>query len=170
VQVFLPFPSFTHSVAVLDRARLGKQRIECGQILSALRFLKTGEAVPETIDPNVGNRGSTPAWLNHPATKMWRGYEAALGLYMSLCIAEWIHRGYKNSMVAPYDLKTLDADPIHADFAAAVAAERVRMPPWLGREDVHASHRANLLRKMPEHYGQFGWTEDTTMPYVWPVE
>jgi hypothetical protein len=42
-------------------------------------------------------------------------------------------------------------------------------PPWLGDEAFHASHRSNLLRKNPEWYGQFGWTEPDDLPYVWPV-
>jgi len=43
------------------------------------------------------------------------------------------------------------------------------MPPWLGDDDFHSSHRANLLRKDSEHYGEFGWQEDSSLPYVWPV-
>lgn len=34
---------------------------------------------------------------------------------------------------------------------------------------MHASHRSNLLRKEPEYYTQFGWTEPPDLPYVWPV-
>jgi hypothetical protein len=26
-----------------------------------------------------------------------------------------------------------------------------------------------LLRKSPEWYGQFGWSENPETPYVWPV-
>jgi hypothetical protein len=45
----------------------------------------------------------------------------------------------------------------------------VALPPWFGRDEFHAAHRANLLRKDPEYYGQFGWTESPDMEYVWPV-
>lgn len=82
---------------------------------------------------------------------MWRGYEEALELYKDVMIAEWIHRGYKN---------TMDWKMIHRTV--------MPMPPWMGDPDFHASHRANLLRKDPEFYGQYGWTEDPTLPYVWP--
>lgn len=44
------------------------------------------------------------------------------------------------------------------------------MPPWLGDEALHASHRSNLIRKDPEWYGRFGWTEPPDLPYVWPVQ
>jgi len=36
MQTFLPFPDFQQSAAVLDRARLGKQRVEALQTLRAL--------------------------------------------------------------------------------------------------------------------------------------
>lgn len=67
------------SVAVLDRQRLGKQRLECRQIISAIQ-----------------NGGG---WRNHPAVKMWRHHQRALMLYHDVCIREWVRRGYKNEML-----------------------------------------------------------------------
>ena len=90
------------------------------------------------------------AWANHPATLMWRGYEDALKLYMNATITEWVFRGFNNSMMI-------------ADVKAAL------LPPWFGNEELHASHRANLLRKDKNWYGRFGWTEDPELPYIWPV-
>lgn len=90
------------------------------------------------------------AWRRHPAVRMWAGYEGALRLYMNACIAEWVWRGFTNNM----PLAGTDAAPI--------------LPPWLGDERLHASHRANLLRKDAEYYGRFGWNVDPAMPYYWP--
>ena len=90
------------------------------------------------------------AWRRHPAVRMWAGYEDALRSYMNVCILEWTRRGFTNNM------------PL------ATAPERPTMPPWLGDDRLHASHRANLLRKDAAHYGRFGWTEDPSMPYHWP--
>lgn len=130
MQTFLPYSSFEASARCLDWRRLGKQRVEAFQILNTLRGLTNG-------------------WANHPAVKMWEGYEPALAAYMNCCIAEWINRGYNNSMkleqVESYDL-----------------------PEWIGWADFHASHRSNLLRKDGEYYGQFGWDEPNNLPYVWP--
>ena len=92
------------------------------------------------------------AWSNHPAVKMWRGYKPALIDYSNCMIREWIARGYKNNMEL-------------WDWFLVVP-----IPPWLGDERLHSSHRANLLRKDPKHYGQFGWTEEPTKGYFWPVE
>lgn len=63
---------------VLDRQRLGKQRLEAQQILSAIR-----------------NGGG---WRNHPAVRMWRGHEQALMLYHDVVVREWERRGYVSTM------------------------------------------------------------------------
>jgi len=78
MQTFLPAPNFACSAMVLDRQRLGKQRLECVQILNAIR-----------------NGGG---WRNHPAVRMWRGHEAALQLYHDVMVREWERRGYVNNM------------------------------------------------------------------------
>jgi len=88
-------------------------------------------------------------WQNHPAVNMWRGFEAMLAVYHNTIIDEWTYRGYQNNM----KLITLDIAPIS--------------PTWMGNLDFHASHRSNLLRKDPEHYGQYGWTETDNLPYIW---
>lgn len=79
MQTFLPFMSFPDSAAVLDRARLGKQRVEAKQIILALE------------DPSYG-------WQNHPATKMWRGHKLALASYGLAICSEWRDRGYVDSL------------------------------------------------------------------------
>jgi hypothetical protein len=71
---------------------------------------------------------------------------------MNACIDEWVRRGYRNTM------------PHYA------APAHVTLPPWLGDERLHASHRANLLRKSAGYYRRFGWTESPDMPYYWPPE
>lgn len=79
MQTFLPFSSFRESASVLDRQRLGKQRVEVFQILKALN-------------------GESKGWTNHPCTNMWRGYEKSLVLYGTSITREWKSRGYKDSM------------------------------------------------------------------------
>lgn len=78
MQTFLPYPDFPESAAVLDRQRLGKQRVEVIQILNALLGLSLG-------------------WQNHPAVKMWRGHEEALAAYGLAVCDEWTARGYKDT-------------------------------------------------------------------------
>jgi len=88
-------------------------------------------------------------WRNHPAVKMWRGSVNALKLYHNLCIDEWVSRGYRNSM------------------PKMKISGRISYPSWLGRNNFHAAHRSNLLRKDQAYYNQFGWPEPPDLPYLW---
>ena len=135
MQTFLPYPDFAQSARCLDNRRLGKQRVECLQILKALS------------DPSYG-------WQNHPAVKMWRGYKNTLAVYgFEICL-HWRERGFRDTLLDTFKYAT--------DF-------KNELPPWLGNSDFHASHRSNLLRKDPIHYGQFCWTESNNLPYIWPI-
>lgn len=147
MQTFLPSPSYIESAQMLDYRRLGKQRVECKQILLALGKTQGG-------------------WVNHPATKMWRGYEYELASYGSAMCREWIKRGYRDSLSVDFELWRYILD----GKASEAGIPRHPVPPWLGDERLHASHRSNLLRKDPKYYARFGWAEPDDMPYVWPVE
>ena len=105
-----------------------------------------------TILRIVDGRSSKAGWRSHPAVHMWQGQAECLKQYLNACLDEWERRGFKNSI--PRE---------------KVDRRRLRKPWWLGREELHASHRANLLRKDPVHYGRFGWSEDPAMPYWWPT-
>ena len=130
MQTFLPYEDFKRSAEVLDDKRLGKQRVESMQIYKACVLDDYG-------------------WKNHPATKMWVGYEYALLEYMNVMIQTWVERGFKNTMgIARFDTKIV-------------------MPPWLGDADLHASHRSNLLRKDRDFYSKYDWSESDDMPYYW---
>ena len=132
MQTFLPYKSFKESLKSLDWRRLGKQRVEAHQILNVLL-----------------GRTTTKGWVNHPITRMWKGYEPALQLYFNMCVEEWVNRGYNNNM------KLEDI------------TEPIIFPHWLGNDLIHSSHRANLLRKDKNFYSQYMWVEDSSNPYCW---
>lgn len=94
-------------------------------------------------------------WINHPATKMWRDHSNALIEYGVVICDEWIARGFE--------------DTCRAKILAHKTGDAV-LPSWLGDSAFHASHRSNLLRKDSKWYGQFGWTEPSDLPYVWPTK
>jgi len=144
MQTFMPYSNFLESVSCLDRKRLGKQRVETKQILLALG-VPVGEHKP-----------MKSSWSSHPATRMWKGYEGALCVYGWMACNEWKDRGYK--------------DTLGSQFLKASTGRSIKPPPWMGDEGFHASHRSNLLRKLPEHYASFGWSEPNDLPYVWPVK
>ena len=133
MQTFMPVPDLVKSVQILDNKRLGKQRVEAMTILNTLE-------------------GRSSGWSNHPAVKMWKGYEDVLALYMNLCIIEWRRRGFRNNMKLCN--RKLD----------------LRYPKWFGNEEFHRRHRSNLLRKAPEFYKKYHWTEKPTLNYLWPAK
>lgn len=134
MQTFLPLPDLEESVKVLDYRRLGKQRVETYQVLNILL-----------------GRTDTKGWVNHPVTRMWRGYEEALKVYQNFTITEWVSRGYNNNM----SFEDVDYD-------------NLVMPFWFGDDRVHKSHRSNLLRKDFEYYSQF-FDEPADLEYYWAV-
>ena len=141
MQTFLPSSDFRESALMLDYKRLGKQRVEGMQLLNAMQ-------------PDYDKKG----WLNHPAKKMWEGYEDALKFYTNIMIQEWIARGYNNTMKF-YD-----------------HASNFDLPEWMGNERIHKSHRMNLLRKDFKFYSPL-WPEEAiehaneidSYPYYWPT-
>ncbi len=198
MQTFLPYADFERSAAVLDRQRLGKQRVETLQIFQALtgrrvvntfKMVDTGKTRRVYIGEDELSYGddldesmfelrpvmkkidlpqsewriehTSVGWSNHPATRMWASEGTALLDYQAAICNEWTGRGYIDTCLEKTEFVFLDA--------VNYMSMGFNGPIWLGREDFHASHRANLLRKDPEHYGQFGWTEDPNLEYVWPV-
>lgn len=120
--------------------RLGKQRVECLQLLNALY-------------------GFTKGWSNHPAALMWKGHERSLVFYALAICQEWKRRGYKDTC----------ADKIIEFSKQHISSSDLGAPPsWLGNDSFHAAHRSNLLRKDAGWYGQFGWAEPNDLPYFWP--
>jgi hypothetical protein len=150
MQTFLPVADFEESARLLDTPRLGKQRVETLQILRALEL------------PDYG-------WASHPAVLMWRGRTAALVAYGLAMVRIWRERGFADS-----------TEPLIGEFAPEVVgrsqaelADGGFLPGWLGDEELHRSHRSNLLAKDPQFYRaafaeRFG-SEPADLPYVWPA-
>jgi hypothetical protein len=100
--------------------------------------------------------GITNGWRHHPAVKMWRGYEGALAMYgRDICI-EWRRRGYRDVQLEVFEAVLDETDDLS-------------LPLWLGDEAFHLSHRSNLKRKKPEHYGMLWPDVPADLPYIWPA-
>ncbi|MET7381610.1 MSMEG_6728 family protein [Streptomyces sp. NPDC005526] len=149
MQTFLPYADFAASARVLDRRRLGKQRVEAVQVLRGLTV------------PGYG-------WRRHPAVRMWAGYEEALVRYGLEVCRVWRERGHQDSCAATLvaDLATVrPGAPVRDQRDLAAAGE---LPPWLGDEAVHRSHRSALVRKDPDTYAPLFPGVPGDLPYVWP--
>lgn len=141
MQTFLVDGDPAYTAKILDRQRLGKQRVETIQILNALH------------DPSKG-------WQNHPATKMWKGYEPYLVyIYLWEMMEAWKSYGYKNEKCEEHFIKFAD-----------IFDQEIEKPPWADREDFSLSHKSNLIRKKPAYYRSiFGYDIPDDLEYIWPV-
>lgn len=83
MQVFMPYSDFCQSLMVLDRQRLGKQRVESWQIIDTVTHSKK-------------------AWSNHPAVLMWKDYIPALKVYYNMNLMVWEIKGYNNIKLKPF--------------------------------------------------------------------
>jgi hypothetical protein len=150
MQTFLPVADFADSARLLDSPRLGKQRVETLQILRAIEL------------PDYG-------WANHPAVLMWRGRTPALVAYGLAMARVWRERGFADSTESQIGEFAPQVVGVPQQELAAAGL----LPSWLGAEDLHRSHRSNLIAKDPGFYRhrfaeRFG-PEPDDLPYVWPA-
>ena len=148
VQTFLPFPDFERSARSLDVKRLGKQRVECLQVVRGLTVADYG-------------------WRHHPAVKMWRGHLEALGRYTLTCCEVWTEAGRADTCATTVlvDLAAAGTPQVRTEAELAEAGD---LPHWIGDEDFHRSHQSALLRKDPDFYGELFPGVPDDLPYVWP--
>lgn len=165
MNTFLPYKSFEESAKCLDYRRLGKQRVECLQILNALisgpyQKLNSNKWEPlseQQYQPFDHFHRKTP-WYSHPATQMWKNYKEALIEYGMIMCREWLNRDYKDTVLEKLD--NLDWNK----------EKETIYPPWLGDEKFHLAMKSNLIRKNPEYYRPiFGENIPDNLPYVWKI-
>jgi hypothetical protein len=150
MQTFLPYAEFPATARVLDKRRLGKQRVETIQVLRALTVAGYG-------------------WRHHPAAAMWAGYEEALVRYgLDICAA-WGELGNADSCATTLVTDLTGATGVSRPRTQAELAAAGELPPWLGDEAFHRSHQSALLRKDPAHYRPIFGAVPDDLPYVWPA-
>lgn len=166
MQSFVPLDrDFASNARVLDNQRVWKQALEGFQIAKALLKLHEEEQAPGTWPSIIG-------WARHPAVRMWRGSEGALGNYTRTMLAEALRR---NVML---DHRTKDRIAHLTLHLQKETGQYLRWahPPWWGG-DIHYTHRVSLCRKDWAYYGGlFPDVMDTDcappdeggVGYVWP--
>lgn len=142
MQTFITSFDISKTAQNLDNKRLGKQRVEAIQIARSLLGISNG-------------------WLNHPAVKMWKGYEAYLvKVYLRTIMDEWINRGYKNDKCEKHWQELMQRKEIKDQYPI--------MPNWI-TIDFCKSHQSNLIRKLPGYYGNLFPNIPDNLPYIWPI-
>ena len=95
-------------------------------------------------------------WKNHPAFKMWVNDIDVLLFYRNTMLEEWMYRGFKSNRDFRHDVD--------------MGTDSITYPWFMSDDRVILSHRSNLVRKLPEHYGSFGWHDYGVDGYYWPCE
>lgn len=143
MQTFMTHDNYMDTAKALDNKRLGKQRVEAYQILKALR----------------GDYNDTGAWVNHPATVMWRGHEYELSLYGLTIAVEFCERGFDGwHMMTTFNDINAQLSPTNTE----------KYPWWVNDELLRYTHQSNLVRKNADYYDMFDVPNN--IPYVWPLD
>jgi hypothetical protein len=132
MQVFLPDSNFATCAEVLDTKRLVKQLLEGRQIMTIL-----------------ANESPSGAWRNHPAVKMFKGYERTLYSYLFAIKDEMVNRGYKWQT---------NWEVIQDTYIRNFINQKQETPEWMLNnqfESVIITHRGRLHAKAPELYPQY---------------
>lgn len=155
MQNFLPLSSFYDSASVLDRKRLGNQRIETkGSIYICYRL----KGIDKRKECEMSDEYAERLWKrykNHPAIIMWLNHENALCDYGVKICEEWVERKYVDNQKRIFE--NLVDWKNHFFY-----------PKWFGNEIFHSSHRSALLAKNYDWYKQFNWKEKPEICYYWP--
>lgn len=135
MQTFLTHDMFRETASILDRQRLGKQRLEAWQIIKINNKHADNQSL--ILPSPVG-------YEHHPAVKMWRGYSNLLCLYgMRMCM-EWKTRRYQ--------------DNLHDLFLQESHKHEFIIPPWWTDPEektlIISSHRGLLVVKDPVYYNK----------------
>lgn len=173
MQTFLTDVDFETCARNLDPKRLNAQVNEAAQILEVLYWKRQGDGKHYPAGCGlVGPDGATPrdgkriGHFNHPAVRMWEGYEACLWSYATNAIqVRW---------PKPVQAKRMACDRIYNALRGVDTTCPVPEPPpwWMNRvirERIIHHHRANLIRKDPEFYGRKWPAIVPVRGYFWPV-
>jgi len=190
MNVFLPYPDYAQSVKVLDNQRLNKQIIEAAQLIKAI---KTGGAWSN----HPAARMFKDSLLDLCLYGALAGLEAkSRGMNPSLNCLEvfkdnsskgtnnsptWlgkkkVHAGYRSNL-----LRKGRADAVCAQIKRHLKLRSINawlkenhFPEKSALTSLHINELQGGCRQMntprpANYYKQFGWKEDDTLPYFWPV-
>ena len=144
MQVFLPENTFAKCAEVLDTKRLVKQLLEGRQIMTVL----AGES-------------TSNGWKNHPAVKMFKGYEVTLVAYLAAIRDEMNDRGYK------WEKNWAVIEDI---YNRHYKGDPQPWPYWMQDKEswnrVMITHRGRLWEKDSAHYSDYEAEGQKFMNYV----
>lgn len=155
MQIFLPYPDVGTSLRILDKLRLGKQRVEAKQIIDSIQ-----------------NGGG---WKHHPCIKMYRNYLEWLIRYYNFSLNEYKYRGGNNIKLTPlasvgaYVQPTwLGENKFHLSHRSNLLRKAIDDRNGIASDGKNKKASVELYNNLK----RFNITEDNTpvnLPYLWPV-
>lgn len=125
----------------LDTIMLGQQREQALLLLDVMTGVKEAE--------------------QHPMMWGWEGYEYFLGIYGMMLSMEWhMNRGFADKMFWDFERACKELKEPGANLMP---------PPWFKDTAILRSHRSELYRRNPDHYGDLWSVLDDDWPMLWPV-
>ena len=134
MQTFLPYSDFLESADTIDykaHSRLWKQVLEAKQLLVILQKME---------ERSINNTNEKIGYENHPAIKMWLGYNELLTHYINSFIKVYNVKANKDLKLLPVTINNID---------------EVEKPWWFGNKYFHDSHKARLLSKNLDYYSDY---------------
>lgn len=128
--------------------------VKSAEVLDTKRLGKQRVEVLQLL--NSFHKPNYKGWKNHPAREMWRGYENGLVEYGLAVCQVWKARGYKDTCYEKIQAWQDSTKP-------------TEFPSWIGREDIHQSHKSKLIQKAPEFYKPIWPGVPDNLEYVWPI-
>ncbi len=104
----------------------------CARVLDDKRLRNQVKECDQIREACVNPEGP---WGQHPIVRMWRGHEDWLDFYKACCLCEGSRR--------------------REEWCTDAKPPLTSPPIWLGDPRLHISHRANLVRKDPDHYSEY---------------
>ena len=153
VNVFITSTNLEECARNLDYRRLGKQRLECIEIIEG------------------------DSWKNHPCYLMWKNNKEALKIYFNHILREWISRGFQNSLAFYsideskaqfYDITYDENTYLTTISNPKINENSILFPKWFCWKPLILSQRASLLRKDEVYYSsKFEKTIFFQTGYLW---
>lgn len=131
MKTLLPYPNFRICAFVMDQLNLESQIIEAKDVIRRVQ-------------------GRIIGYSAHPYVSLWSKNIGALMLYHDCMVMEYHRRAIDNGQ-RPKMQQILARDYGQKPFLPESAA----MPAWLGRWELHSSHRAWMKFTWPDRYEKF---------------
>lgn len=108
----------------------------------------------------IGMSPEEPNEANVALSRVWEGYEIALGAHIAALCAEAHTRGLPRN--EHLDIKNMISQMRREEDTP------FEVPLWFQDLDVLRSHRSNLVRRWPQRYGDMWKGTPFNWPYLWP--